>query len=191
MALIACAECNKQISDKAATCPQCGAPISASRQHAVPAATATKFADPVSGSQVDITSAGVWTFLFGPFYFAHRQVWSHAAISFAVAFVTWGISWLGYPFFAQRIVRNHLIAKGGQAVQSWPGPMPSRPTTFDCPIAKKIVTFTASVVSVRPGLPPVAQFKSCTGLATCGVEARHADGPTYDWGICPMKRNMN
>jgi len=28
MALIACTECNKQISDKAASCPSCGAPVS-------------------------------------------------------------------------------------------------------------------------------------------------------------------
>lgn len=29
MALIACTECNQQISDKAAACPHCGAPTSA------------------------------------------------------------------------------------------------------------------------------------------------------------------
>ena len=28
MALISCFECNKQISNKAATCPNCGAPVS-------------------------------------------------------------------------------------------------------------------------------------------------------------------
>ncbi len=27
MSLIACAECGRQVSDKAASCPQCGAPI--------------------------------------------------------------------------------------------------------------------------------------------------------------------
>lgn len=118
MALIACAECKKEISDKAATCPHCGAPISASRQHTAPVATATKFADPISGSQVDITSAGVWTFLFGSFYFAHRGIWSHAAISLVLAIITYGLSWIVYPFFGQGIVRQHLIAKGWQAVQS-------------------------------------------------------------------------
>jgi uncharacterized membrane protein YvbJ len=29
MALISCSECGKQVSDKAASCPNCGAPISA------------------------------------------------------------------------------------------------------------------------------------------------------------------
>lgn len=29
MALIACSECSKEISDKAATCPGCGAPVAA------------------------------------------------------------------------------------------------------------------------------------------------------------------
>ena len=32
MALIACAECGKEISDKAAACPHCGAPVAAVAQ---------------------------------------------------------------------------------------------------------------------------------------------------------------
>lgn len=35
MALIACLECHKEISDKAAACPHCGAPVSANSPAAV------------------------------------------------------------------------------------------------------------------------------------------------------------
>jgi hypothetical protein len=38
MALMSCPECGKQVSDKAAACPHCGAPIAASSSSAAPRA---------------------------------------------------------------------------------------------------------------------------------------------------------
>src|SRR5882672_6327455 len=116
MALVKCAECGKDISDKALSCPGCGAPVSA-QLHTAPAGEANTFRNPWSGDQLSIENAGLWTFLFGPLYFAHRGVWTHAAISLVVAIVTYGIAWLVYPFFARSIVRKHLLAQGWTAVK--------------------------------------------------------------------------
>jgi RNA polymerase subunit RPABC4/transcription elongation factor Spt4 len=41
MALIACTECGQQVSDKAATCPHCGNPLTASRPQAAAAPSPT------------------------------------------------------------------------------------------------------------------------------------------------------
>lgn len=117
MALTECPECQQKVSDKAATCPHCGAPVVISSKHSVPATTAVIFSNPATGEQLTILNAGLWTFLFGPFYFMLRGVWSHAAISLVVAIVTYGVSWLAYPFFAQGILRKHLISKGWIAIK--------------------------------------------------------------------------
>jgi hypothetical protein len=116
MALIKCAECGKEISDKAVACPNCGAPV-AQQMHQAPVAKATTFKNPRTGDQVSIENAALWTFLFGPLYFAHRGIWSHAGISFVVAIVTSGIGWLVYPFFARGIIRKHLLAQSWTAVK--------------------------------------------------------------------------
>lgn len=75
MALIACSECNKQISDKAAACPHCGAPVSRSSapspelQPERPMATAAvplvkKGTHPATWiALVMIVVAGVWFFM--------------------------------------------------------------------------------------------------------------------------------
>jgi len=54
----------------------------------------------------------LWLLLFGVFYFALKGIWGHAIISFVLAFLTGGISWLIYPFFTYRIVRKHFLRKG-------------------------------------------------------------------------------
>lgn len=127
MALVKCAECGKEISDKAAACPNCGAPVAA-QLHQAPVADALIFKNPRTGDQVSIEKAGLWTFLFGPLYFAHRGIWSHAAISFVVALVTYGVGWLVYPFFARGILRKHLVAQGWTAIKE-----PLRASTADTP----------------------------------------------------------
>ena len=42
MSLVACSECAKQISDKAAACPHCGAPIARPLEHTVTTQTTSK-----------------------------------------------------------------------------------------------------------------------------------------------------
>lgn len=66
MALIACSECQKEVSDKAATCPHCGAPIQ-TKAPARPRGTyyddlpATAAAAPAPAKQ----GSGLWKWLLG------------------------------------------------------------------------------------------------------------------------------
>lgn len=54
----------------------------------------------------------LWTLLFGPLYFAVMGVWTHAIVSFFLAFLTVGISWLIYPFAASQIMETSYLRKG-------------------------------------------------------------------------------
>lgn len=56
--------------------------------------------------------APLWTFLFGPFYFAYKGVWRHAVLGFCLGFVTLGVSWLVYPFFARGIIKRQYGRDG-------------------------------------------------------------------------------
>ena len=59
------------------------------------------------------TLAAFWiTLLLGPIYFLIRGVWTHAVVSVIFAFLTYGISWLIYPFFASGIVKKSYLKKG-------------------------------------------------------------------------------
>ena len=122
MSLIKCLECAKEISDKAVTCPSCGAPRSVAPTHQRDPSNATVFREPATGKTVNIANAGLWTLLFGCFYFLLRGVYTHALISAGAAIITAGISWLIYPFFAQNIVRNHMVRERWVAAAG-----PSRP----------------------------------------------------------------
>jgi hypothetical protein len=70
------------------------------------------FHNPQNGYEEEVTCPGLWTFLFGPLYFAMRGVWTHAVLSFVLAIVTWGLSWLVYPFAARDLMRTHYLRKG-------------------------------------------------------------------------------
>ena len=54
----------------------------------------------------------LWTLLIGPFYFLIKENYKHAVLSFLVACVTFGVSWLVYPFFAKEVMTNFLRKKG-------------------------------------------------------------------------------
>jgi hypothetical protein len=44
------------------------------------------------------------------------EVWRHAIASVILLPVTFGLSWIVYPFFARSIVRAHLIKEGWQDI---------------------------------------------------------------------------
>ena len=69
---------------------------------------------------VNSTTAGLWTFLFGGFYFLARANFTHAAIYIVVWLVSLLFSlffffipviavWLIYPFFAGKIMRDKYM----------------------------------------------------------------------------------
>jgi hypothetical protein len=76
------------------------------------------FKNPQNGYTEGITGAGIWTLLFGCIYFAIKGVWTHAIAGLILAFMTMGISWLIYPFFASGIMRKHYLRKGWVEVKS-------------------------------------------------------------------------
>lgn len=55
----------------------------------------------------------LWCLLFGVFYFAYKGVWGHFWLGLFLGAVTFGISWLIYPFFAKGILRNHPTYRNG------------------------------------------------------------------------------
>lgn len=117
MALIACPECKQQVSNQAASCPHCGMPIQDMPiVHSADPRVAERFKNPRTGQTVDLERAWLWTLLFGVGYFAVRGIALHAILSLLLAVATSGVSWLIYPFFARRIVRNHLIEHGWLAL---------------------------------------------------------------------------
>jgi len=59
----------------------------------------------------------LWVLLFGFFYWAVKGVWTHAVVSALLGFLTGGLSWLVYPFFAKKIIRNHYLKRGWKPMQ--------------------------------------------------------------------------
>jgi hypothetical protein len=70
------------------------------------------FRHPSNGYRVEPKHAFLWCLLFGVFYFLKHSVWGHALISLGAAFITVGISWVVYPFFAKRIIRHAYLSRG-------------------------------------------------------------------------------
>ncbi len=76
------------------------------------------FKDPKSGLTVDVGAAPVWTALFGFLYFAKHKIWKHFWGELLLAPITGGISWLIYPIYAERIMRQTLIRRDWTAIPS-------------------------------------------------------------------------
>lgn len=74
------------------------------------------FENPANGYQEEVSLPWLWALLFGGFYFAVKGIWTHASVGLGLAFLTFGISWVVYPFFASTIVRRHYLRKGWREV---------------------------------------------------------------------------
>lgn len=73
---------------------------------------ATTLVNPVNNYEISVSYAFLWCFLFGSFYFAYKGVWGQAFLSAIIAIFTCGISWLIYPFFAEKIIVDHYRKAG-------------------------------------------------------------------------------
>jgi hypothetical protein len=68
---------------------------------------------PVNKSREPIYEGFSWPCLgFGCFWFIYKGMWGWGIISFAIAFVSFGLSWLVFPFFANEQYAKSLVAKG-------------------------------------------------------------------------------
>ena len=85
-----------------------------------------EFRDPETGT-VEIATTGVswlWAFLWPPLYYAVKGIWTHAIVSFLVAWlvgwVTFGLATfvigMIYAIMNTNIVRNHYLGKGWSEV---------------------------------------------------------------------------
>lgn len=71
-----------------------------------------RFRNPANGYEEDLKYAWLWCLLFGPFYFILKGSWAHALIFTVIAIATFLISWLIYPFFAEKIVKKIYLRRG-------------------------------------------------------------------------------
>ena len=71
-----------------------------------------EFRNPANGYTEAFSVPWLWTLLFGPIYFAVKRVSPHVFASIFLALLTVGVSWLIYPFFAQRVMRRVYLRKG-------------------------------------------------------------------------------
>jgi ribosomal protein L37E len=124
MALVTCDDCGNRISDLAKSCPHCGRPgaQSTATPHWAKQSSRTsvtlRFQNPTNGHIEEIRNPGLWSFLFGFFYFAVHGIWTHAVAGLLLGVPTIGLSWLIYPFYAEGIVRRHYLKLGWTDVTS-------------------------------------------------------------------------
>jgi hypothetical protein len=71
-----------------------------------------QFQNPTNGHMETASVPWLWTLCFGAFYFAVKGIWVHFFIGIVCGLITYGLSWLIYPFFASAIIRNHYLRNG-------------------------------------------------------------------------------
>ena len=73
---------------------------------------ASYYKNPANQYIEKVSYPGILTLFLGCFFFAFRGIWTHFVISLALAVMTFGLSWLIYPFFASGIVKKHYQRNG-------------------------------------------------------------------------------
>ena len=71
-----------------------------------------KFRNPANGYIETSETPGLYAFLFGPLYFLSKGAWGHALISFVLALLTFGLSWIVYAFASRSIIRTMYLRRG-------------------------------------------------------------------------------
>jgi len=76
-----------------------------------------RFQNPANGFEVETNHPGLWTLLFGLFYFLKHEAWAAAVISGLAAFLTFGLAWFICPFFGKTIIRNSYLKRGWRQLE--------------------------------------------------------------------------
>ena len=76
-----------------------------------------RFKNPSNGYVEEVPHPGLWCLIFGCFYLGYKGAWGPAVIAFLLACVTFGLSWLIFPFFAKGLIRTVYLRKGWIEVQ--------------------------------------------------------------------------
>ena len=75
---------------------------------------------PINGSVEKIWKGFSWPCLFfGFIWFGVKGMWGWVLVSLALAFCTFGVSWLALPFFANRQHEQFLIRQGYLNEKQW------------------------------------------------------------------------
>lgn len=65
------------------------------------------------GTEKNVFKGFSWpSLVFGFFWFAVKEMWGWFVISIILVFITFGISWFVFPFFANRLYTKDLMDKG-------------------------------------------------------------------------------
>ena len=68
---------------------------------------------PVNNHPEKIYTGFSWPcFFFGPFWYLYKGIWGWALICWVTAMLTWGISVVIFPFFANKTHQDSLLKKG-------------------------------------------------------------------------------
>lgn len=102
-----------------------------------------KFKNPNNGYVEEVSDlVWLWVLLLGCVYFAVRGVWTHAVVGLVLAILTWGVSWLVYPFFARIIMQRHYLRRGWQEVSN---PVHEPAATSASPVKRRVDTQTRRI----------------------------------------------
>lgn len=118
-----CGICHTSVSENDRVCPRCGIRLTGRnlvitenntpvpREGQVPPSI-LRYKNPQNGHIEESAYCWAYTLLFGPCYFAFKGIWGHFFAHILLSFATFSLSWFAYPFFANKIVRNHYGRMG-------------------------------------------------------------------------------
>ncbi len=122
-----------------------------------------RFKNPANGYIVQIDSPELWSFLFGPLYFAAKGVWKVLAICFIAAVLTLGISIIVQifvlPIFSREIFEKHFLMLGWTDVTDEPAgrvstkPAAQAPPQRQAPVKSLFSTKQTGIGVGEDGIP--------------------------------------
>jgi hypothetical protein len=76
------------------------------------------FENPINQHRVSVDTlmAFLGCLFFGFIYFLFKGSYKHMLLNLVASFLTMGLAWLIYPFFAPSIIRNMYLEKGYKQV---------------------------------------------------------------------------
>lgn len=114
-----------------------------------------RFRHPTNNYVEEVRHPGLWCLLFGCFYLVYKGAWIAGIMAALLAFLTFGFSWLIFPFFAQGLVQRSYLQRGWIPVETVQRPSldndlnapaaPTRPAEKTCPRCAETVKAAAKV----------------------------------------------
>jgi len=76
-----------------------------------------QFENPANSYIEEVDGAWFYSLLFGCFYFGYKGAWMAAILTIVAAFLTFGLSWLLVPIFADDILRKNYLQRGWKEIE--------------------------------------------------------------------------